>query len=325
MKAIVAHRFGPPEEFVLEEWPTRAPAANEVSVRLHSAGIAFVDVLIAAGKHQLKPELPFLPGNEFSGHVVAVGSDVAELAVGDAVCGGQVGGILAQEITLPASRVQKLPAGVSMEQAAVLRGSFLATWYSLVDCGRLARGETVLVLGAGGAVGIAACQIATHLGAKVIASASSEAKRALAVQNGAAHAIDSGAADWRDQVKRLTGGDGVDIVVDPIGGAATEPAFRSLAYKGRHLMIGFASGAIPSLPANLAVVKGAALIGISATYFNDREPEAAAAERAKILELFGAGVLKPAVGKVYPLEDYVAAMNAAASGEVVGRIVLRMS
>jgi NADPH2:quinone reductase len=325
MKAIVAHSFGPPETLKLEEWPSPSPKAGEVKVRVRSAGLAFVDVLMAAGQHQYKPPLPFIPGNEFAGEILAVGDGVEGFAPGDQVCGGAIGGILAQEITLPAGRVQKLPSGVPLDEAAVLRGSFLTAWYSLVDCARLAAGETVLVLGAGGAVGIAACQVARHLGASVIASASSEAKRQLALQNGASHALDTRAADWRDQLKALTGGRGVDVVVDPVGGEATEPAFRSLAYKGRHLMIGFAAGGIPNIPANLPLLKGASLIGISATLYTEKERVASDAARAKILDLFAAGVLKPAISKVYALEDYVAALQVVASGENAGRIVLRMS
>lgn len=325
MKAIVAHEYGMPESLILQDWQVGEPGPDQVKIKVHAAGLAFVDILIAAGKHQFKPPLPYVPGSEFSGEIVAVGAEVGGFAPGDRVCGGNIGGILAQEIVLPARRVQKLPQGVSMDEAAVLRGNFLASWYSLVDCAQIQPGETVLVLGAGGGVGIAACQIARLLGATVIASASSQAKRDLALANGAAHAVDSRAADWREQINALTGKGGVDIVVDPVGGEQTERAFRTLTYKGRHTVIGFASGQIPSLPANLPLLKGASLIGISATMFDQREPEAASAARARILELFGEGKLKPAIGATYPLERFAEAMNAAYSGEVIGRVVLRMS
>jgi NADPH2:quinone reductase len=324
MKALVAHAYGPPESFVLEELPPRAPGPVEVRVRVRRAGISFVDLLIAAGKHQSKPPLPFTPGSEFSGEVIAAGAHVTHLAAGDRVCGGTHIGVFAEEITLAADRVQKLPAHVDMDAAAVLRPSYLTAWCALVECGRLAAGETVLVLGAAGAVGIAACQLATRLGGRVIASASTEAKRAFALQNGAAHAIDSGAPDWREQVKALTGGRGADLVVDPVGGPATERAFRSLGYKGRHLVVGFAEGSIPKLPANLPLLKGASLVGVLAALFVQEEPEAAAAARARILELFAAGDLKPPVGRVYPLADYVEAMTATARGDVTGRVLLSM-
>jgi NADPH:quinone reductase len=324
MKAIVAHAYGPPESLVLEQRPTQAPGPGEVRVRLHYAGLSFVDLLVAAGKHQFRPPLPFVPGTEFSGEVVDAGADVNHLARGDLVCGGNMGGILAEEVTLPARRMQKLPAQVSMEQAAVLRASYITAWYGLVGCARLQAGECVLVLGAAGAVGVAACQIARHLQATPIGCASSPEKRAFALANGAAHALDASTRDWRERVMALTHGRGVDVVVDPVGGAATEPAFRTLAYRGRHLVIGFASGTIPALPANLPLLKGASLVGVLASLFAEREPAAEAAARATILELFIAGALTPPVGRIYPLKDYVEAMQAVMSGNMPGRILLRM-
>ena len=322
MKAIVARAYGPPESFALEDWPIADPGPGEVRVRLRNAGVSFVDVLVAAGRHQHKPSLPFVPGSEFSGEVLGVGEGVTHVAPGDRVCGGNQGGILAEEVTLPATRVQKLPWNASMEQAAILRASYLTAWYALVASGRVAAGETVLVLGAAGAVGIAAIEVARHFGATVIASASSAAKRDLARAHGAHHLLDSTAGDWRAQVKAIAGPRGLDIVVDPVGGTMTEPAFRSLGYRGRHLVIGFAAGEIPKLPVNLPLLKGASLVGVLASYFAEREPEAERAARARILELLAAGVFRPPVGRVYPWRDYVAAMQAVASGEAVGRIVL---
>lgn len=324
MKAVVAHAFGPPESLTLEEYAERRPEPGEVSIRLHWAGVSFVDVLMATGKYQYRPPLPFTPGTEFSGEVLEVGAGVEGLACGDRVCGGNMGGIFAQQVTLPAARVQKLGGEVCMRQAAVLRASYLTAWYGLVVCAGLASGETVVVLGAAGAVGIAACQIARLLGASVIASASSAARRDFAIGHGAQHAVDSDAPDWRDRIRALTGGTGPDVVVDPVGGEATERAFRSLAYKGRHLVVGFASGSIPRIPANLPLLKGASLVGVLTSHFTDREPQAAAAARARILELFTAGALSPPVGQVFPLERHVEAMQAAANGTILGRVLLDM-
>jgi len=324
MKAVVAHAYGPPASLVLEDHTGRSPNAGEVRVRVHWAGLSFVDVLVAAGQHQDRPKLPFVPGSEFSGEVLEVGDGVDHVALGERVCGGNMGGILAQDITLPAARVQKLDSTMCLQQAAVLRASYLTAWYALVERGGLGRSETVLVLGAAGAVGIAACQLARFLGATVIASASSGAKNRFAEENGAHHAIATGASDWREQVKKLTGGRGPDVIIDPVGGAATERALRSLAYRGRHLMIGFASGDIPAIPANLPLLKGASLVGVLVSLFLEHQPEATAAARSRILQLFREGVLRPAVGQVYPLDDYVAAMQAAASGEVLGRVLLDM-
>jgi NADPH2:quinone reductase len=324
MKAVIAHAYGPPESLVLENHTGRSPARGEVRVRLHWAGLSFVDVLVAAGKHQHRPTLPFVPGSEFSGTVLEVGDGVSHVAPGDPVCGGNMGGILAQDITLPAVRMQKLEDKMRLQQAAVLRASYLTAWYALVERGALARGETVLVLGGAGAVGIAACQIARFLGATVIASASSTAKRRFAEEQGAHTSIETGAPDWRDQVRMLTSGRGPDVVVDPVGGAATERALRSLAYRGRHLMVGFASGDIPAIPANLPLLKGVSLTGVLVSLFLEHQPESAAAARSKILQLFCEGVLRPPVGRIYPLGEYIAAMQAAAGAEVLGRVLLDM-
>jgi NADPH:quinone reductase len=322
IRAIVADAFGPPKNFAIKEIEPRAPGPGEVRATVHFAGVSFVDILVPAGKHQFKPALPFISGTEFSGQVLEVGDGVQGLAPGDFVCGGNMGGIFAEQVTLPATRMQKLPAGARMEEAAVLRASYLTSWYGLEECGHIAAGETVLVLGAAGAVGIAAIEIAKFFGAIVIASASTAEKRDFALQHGADHALDTNATDWREQVKALTNGRGLDIVVDPVGGDATERAFRALAYKGRHLVIGFAAGSIPSLPVNLALIKGASLVGVLAS-FVERNPALSARLRGDILQQFSAGKLRPPVGRVYPMAEYEAAMADVAEGRTVGRVLLR--
>ncbi len=324
MKAVVARAYGPPESLRLEELELAPPGPDEVRVAVHYAGVSFVDVLVAAGKHQYKPPLPYIPCSEFSGEVLETGANVSHVSAGDRVCGGRMGGILAEQVCVPASRVQKLPDGACMQRAAVLRASYLTAWYSLAECAGLAAGENVLVLGAAGAVGIASCQTARHLGATVIASASSAEKRQFALQHGADFAIDTHAADWREQVRELTAGRGLNVVVDPVGGDATERAFRALAYKGRHIVVGFAAGTIPQLPANLPLLKGAALVGALTQNFEDREPQRCLEARDKLLQLFGAGILQPPIGRVYPLEDFLAALEAARSGDLPGRVLVRM-
>ncbi|MET0373628.1 MAG: zinc-binding dehydrogenase, partial [Rhizorhabdus sp.] len=209
-------------------------------------------------------------------------------------------------------------------EAAVFRVSYATTYYALVQRGRIKAGETVLVLGAGGAVGYAAIQVAKALGAKVIGSASTVVKRELATQGGADAVVDSRSGTWRDDVKAANNGKPVDIVIDPIGGEATEPAFRSLAWNGRHLVIGFAGGFIPKLPINLALLKGASLIGVDVRKFGEYEPEAAAANVDALFNLYRAGSLRPPIAKTYALDDYVPAMVEARSGETAGRIVLTM-
>lgn len=325
MKAIVAHEFGPPESLKLEEWTARDPGPQEIRARVCSAGVSFADLLMAAGQHQFKPELPFIPGIEISGQVLEVGKEVTHLRPGDFVFGGAMGGMLVQEVTLPAEAVQKLREGSDLDAAAVLRWSYVTAWYSLLHCGNLVSGETVLILGAAGAVGIASIQVAKHFGATVIASASTPEKRALALSKGADFVVDARAVDWRDQIRKITGASGVDIVVDPVGGDASEPAFRTLGYRGRHLVVGFASGTIPRIPLNLPLLKGASVVGVLASYLDQREPEKLKAVCEEILDLFYAGVFLPAVGRVYTLADYAEALNAVQTGKIVGRVVLRMA
>jgi NADPH2:quinone reductase len=226
---------------------------------------------------------------------------------------------------VPASGPLKLPDAMSFDEASVFRVSYATAYYALVQRGELKAGETVLVLGAGGAVGVAAIQVAKALGARVIGAASSEAKRALALRAGADAAVDNRAADYRDRLKALTDNKGVDVVVDPVGGPATEPAFRALAWKGRHLVIGFAAGEIPKLPVNLALLKGADLRGVDIRQFGIFEPEQSAKNVDAVVELHARGLLRPQIARTYPFEQFAEAMQAAASGEVAGRIILEVS
>ncbi len=324
IRAIVAAAFGPPESFTLRQIAARPPGPGEIRAAVRFAGVSYVDILVPAGGHQFKPDLPFIPGTEFSGEVLEIGAGVAGFAPGDLVCGGNMGGIFAESVTLPAARLQKLPLHARLEEAAVLRASYLTSWYGLVERGHVAPGETVLVLGAAGAVGIAAIQIGKLFGATVIASASSAAKRAFALQHGADHALDTNAADWRAEVKALTDGRGLDIVVDPIGGEATERAFRALAYRGRHLVVGFASGSIPSLPVNLPLIKGASLVGVLAAFI-ERDPALSSRLRGDIMTQFAAGSLRPPVGNIYPLAQFQAAMRDVTEGKTLGRVLLDFS
>ena len=231
------------------------------------------------------------------------------------------GGLFAEEAVLPARMVRPLPDGLGMSEAAVFPVSYATAWHALVDRGQLRAGETLLVLGAGGATGYAAVQIGKHLGARVIASASSESKRGLALAGGADIAIDAKAADWRDQVKIANGGNPVDVVFDPVGGEATDPAFRCLGWRGRHLVIGFPGG-IAALRTNLPLLKGASLVGVDVRQFGEFEPERAEANRVEIFELAAQGILKPAIARSYPLEAFREAMADAAGGQSAGRIVL---
>jgi NADPH2:quinone reductase len=325
MRAVVARAFGPPESFAIEDLPTPQPGAGEVRIAVRRVGVSFVDVLTAAGGYQLKPPLPFTPGTEYAGVVDAVGEGVTRLKVGDRVSASALVGSMAEMTIVSSETPLLLPDAMSFEDGSVFRVSYATSYYALVQRGQLKTGETVLVLGAGGAVGVAAIQIAKALGARVIGAASSEAKRALALDAGADEAVDNRAADYRERLKALTGGKGVDVVVDPVGGPATEAAFRSLGWKGRHLVIGFAAGEIPRLPTNLALLKGADLRGVDIRQFGLFEPEESARNAAAILDLYAKGGIRPKIARRYPFEQFAEAMQAAGSGDVAGRIVLEVA
>lgn len=322
-RAVITDQFGPPEAYELRDLPARDLKSDQVRVAIHAAGISYVDVLTAEGRYQVKPPLPFCPGSEAAGVVSELGSAVNDLSVGDRVSVSGWGGLFAEEAVLSAHGVRRIPDAMSFAEAAVFPVSYTTGWHALVDRGQLKAGETLLVLGAGGATGYAAVQIGKHLGARVIASASSEAKRALALAGGADLAIDARADDWRDQVKAANGGKGVNVVFDPVGGEATDPAFRSLGWNGRHLIVGFPGG-IAALRTNLPLLKGASLIGVDIRQFGEFEPDKSSANRAETFRLAAEGVLRPAIARCYPLAEFRAAMREAAEGSSAGRIVLEM-
>ncbi|RYZ11009.1 MAG: NADPH:quinone oxidoreductase family protein, partial [Comamonadaceae bacterium] len=267
--------------------------------------------------------LPFVPGNEVAGVVRAVGPGVTRLAVGERVNAIGVGGKYAQACNVAEAAALRIPDSLSFEQAAVFRSGFGCAYHALVQGARLQPGEAVLVLGAGGSVGLAAVQLAHAFGARVLASASGADKRDLALRAGADAAIDSQAGDWRAQVRQFAGDAGIDIVVDPVGGRFTEPAFRTLGGFGRHLMIGFAAGEVPKLPANLALVKAASFIGIEQTRFEARFPALAAANDRALFALYERGAIAaPPVMHRFAFEDFREAFRMARSGRPTGSIVL---
>ena len=322
-RAIIGQAFGPPEVYKLEPFEPAPVGPGQIRVAVKAIGISYVDVLTAMGKYQVTPPLPFIPGSECAGVVEQVGEGVSHLAVGDQVMGSSFGGIFATENTFRASSFNRLPGALTLEQGAVFPPSYLTATHALTDRGRLQAGETLLVLGAGGATGIAAIQVGKALGARVIASASSEDKRAACLAAGADAAIDTRSQAWRDDLKAANEGKPVDVVFDPVGGDMTDPAFRSLGYDGRYLVIGF-TGGISALKTNLPLVKTASLVGVQLRVFGEREPEKMARTQARMRELAEAGVLQPVIGKTYALEDYAAAMQDAFDGKTAGRIVMRV-
>lgn len=322
-RVVIADQLGPPETYDLREVSAPALREGQVRVEIRAAGISFVDVLTASGNYQVKPPVPFVPGSEAAGVVLEVGEGVTALAPGDRVVCTGWGGLFATEAVLPQRMVRTLPDGIAFAEAAVFPVSYATAWHALVDRAAIRPGETLLVLGAGGATGYAAVQVAKHLGARVIASASSEAKRALALAGGADVAVDARADDWRDQVKAANDGRPVNVVFDPVGGDATDTAFRGLGWGGRHLVVGFPGG-MTTLRTNLALIKGASLIGVDIRQFGEYEPDRADANRAETFRLAAQGVLRPAIAQSYPLDQFRTAMAEAARGESAGRIVLTM-
>jgi NADPH2:quinone reductase len=320
-RAVIADELGPISNYAVRAYDPGPPGSGQVRIALEAAGVSFVDVLVSEGRYQAVPPTPFVPGSECAGRVEAVGEGVDGVSVGQKVIAIAWGGVFAEKVLAPASSVWPMPQGLSFEEAAVLSSSSTTAWYALVDRGELKRGETLLVLGAGGSTGVAAVQLGRHLGARVIASASSEAKRALALAVGAHAAVDTGSPGWRDEVKAANGGKPLDVVFDPVGGEATERAFRCLGYKGRHLVVGFPGG-LTRLPTNLPLLKSASLVGVNVQGLIDCEPERMASNSAKILALAAAGVFRPQIARTYPLEQFAQAMADAAKGEAPGRIVL---
>lgn len=276
MLALTSDVLGPVEGYVIRRVAVPEPGEDQVRLRIEAVALGYVDSLIAAGGYQHKPIPPYVPGAEIVGVVDQVGSDTVGVAVGERVASWQLlaGGGLAEFALAPARSLVRVPDGLASAAAAAMLLDHLTAWYAVFDRGGVRAGETVLVLGAGGGVGSAAVQVAANSGARVIAAASTPSKRDYAVHLGAEAAIDYSAPDWRDALRRILGG-GVDVVVDPVGGASFEPAFRSLAKGGRHLVVGFAAGTIPNLPANLPLLKNGALIGVDARHLLESDPDRA--------------------------------------------------
>ena len=302
--------------------PTPEPVPGEVRLRIHAASLNFPDLLIVEGKYQVRPPLPFVPGSEFAGVVDAVGSGVRHLRPGDRAAVISSTGGFGTHACVDAQRVLPLPAGFALEDAAAFAFTYGTSHHALIDRAALQPGETVLVLGAAGGVGSAAVQIAKAAGARIIAAASSDAKCAFCRSIGADDTINYARDDLRAALKALTAGQGPDVVYDPVGGDLAEPAFRSIAWRGRYLVVGFAQGGIPSLPLNLALLKGAALVGVFWGQFVQREPEASAAALAQLAQWYAQGKVKPVIDKLLPMRDLPTAYALMASRQVQGKLVM---
>ena len=305
-----------------KDLPTPQPKAGEVLIEIKAASLNFPDLLIVQNKYQMKPPLPFVPGSEYAGIVQAVGEGVKHLAVGQAVaCLSGTGGFATHTIA-PAALCMPLPAGFPMVDAAAFIMIYATSHHALVDRAALKAGETVLVLGAAGGVGTAAIQIAKALGAKVIAAASTKEKCDLCLKLGADAVINYSTENLRDAIKTLTEGKGPDVIYDPVGGDFAEPAFRSIAWRGRYLVVGFAAGPIPALPFNLALLKGASIVGVFWGDFAKREPKASAAAMAELAQWYGQGKIKPVIDRAMPMAELKAAFAHMGSRAVMGKLVM---
>ena len=302
--------------------PDPEPRPGEVRIRIAAASLNFPDLLIVQNKYQLKPPLPFVPGSEYSGRIDALGVGVQHLSIGQAVaaCGGTGG--FATHVCVNAGLVMPLPPGFDLDDAAAFILTYATTHHALVDRAALKAGETVLVLGAAGGVGTAAIQVAKTLGARVIAAASSDAKCELCKQLGADAIINYSTANIREQIKALTDGKGPDVVYDPVGGDLAEPVFRSIAWRGRYLVIGFTQGAIPALPTNLPLLKGASLVGVFWGEFARREPAANAKCLAELAHWYALGKVKPVIDRKLPMSELRQAYALMSTRTVRGKLVL---
>ncbi len=322
MKAVICKQWGPPEQLVVEEVPTREPGPGEVRIRIHAASVNFPDVLIIQNKYQFKPELPFTPGSEGAGEVISVGAGVTHVKAGDRVLANTGTGSFAQEMIAPAGKVVLMPQGMSFETAAAFTLTYGTSWHAIKDRAAIRAGETMLVLGAAGGVGISAIEIGKALGARVIAAASSDEKLKVCREHGADETINYETEDLREGIKRTTGGKGPDVIYDPVGGKYAEPAFRSIGWRGRYLVIGFANGQIPALPLNLMLLKGASVVGVFWGDYVRREPQSNAADMQDMMALLAKGVLRPHVSASYPLDQVPQALNDMAARKVTGKVLI---
>ena len=322
MKAVLCKQFGPPESLVVEELPSPKAGAGEVVVTVKAASVNFPDFLIIQNKYQFKAPLPFSPGSELAGVVKEVGSGVSGVKPGDRVIAFTTYGAFAEEVKTEAARLLPLPQGMDFVTGAAFLLTYGTSDHALRDRAALRTGETLLVLGAAGGVGLAAIEIGKALGARVIACASSADKLAVCRQHGADEGIDYSSEDLRARIKALTGDKGVDVVYDAVGGPYSEPAFRSLAWRGRLLVVGFAAGEIPKLPLNLALLKGASVVGVFWGDFARREPKGFAESVRQLGRWYAEGKLKPHVSQTLPLERAAEAIQLLASRKAKGKVVL---
>ncbi len=322
MKAVLCKAWGMPGTLVIEDIPSPKPASGQVVVSVKACGVNFPDTLIIQGKYQFKPEMPFSPGGEVAGVVKEVGEGVTRVKPGDRVIAFNTWGGFAEEMLVDADRTIPMPANMDFVPASAFVLTYGTSYHALKDRAEIKAGETLLVLGAAGGVGLAAIQLGKAMGARVIAAASSDAKLKVCRDNGADEVINYGAEDLRARIKAITAGKGVDVVYDPVGGPYSEPALRDMAWKGRFLVVGFAAGDIPKVPLNLTLLKGCSIVGVFWGSFTKNEPEHNRENNWELMAMYAAGKIKPHIHATYPLERAAEALNEVLNKRVTGKVVL---
>ncbi len=321
MRAVRIHELTGPAALRVDDVPDPSVVDRHVLIEVRAAGVNFPDVLQTYGKYQFKPSLPFSPGGEVAGVVTAIGTNVTSIAIGDRVAATMLHGAYAEKVVVPEMAVVKLPDNVSFETGAATLLTYATTIHALKDRANLEAGETLLVLGAAGGVGIAAVELGVLLGARVIAAASTADKLAFCKSHGAHEGIDYGTEDLKERAKTLAPA-GVDVIYDPVGGSLAEPALRSIAWKGRYLVVGFASGDIPKIPLNLTLLKGCQIVGVFWGSFAMREPAANHAHSVQLFRWISEGRVSPAIDEVFPFVRAAEALQKLERREVKGKLVL---
>lgn len=324
MRALVCREYGPPENLAIESWDDPVPGRGQVLVDVAAAGINFPDVLSIAGKYQVKTPVPFVAGNEASGVISAIGDGVSRYAVGDKVMVATRGSAFAEKCVADEVTTMPLPPQLDFVQGAGFAVTYGTSYHALKQSAGLQPGETVLVLGAAGGVGIAAVELARAMGARVIAAASSDEKLEFARTAGADELVNYSDQPLKETVKELTGGNGADVIYDPVGGELAQQALRATAWHGRYLVIGFASGGIPEFPANIALLKEASIVGVWWGTWMARNPELQIRNMQELVALLGDGKINPTVTESWALEDFVEAFRAITERRARGKVVLRM-
>ena len=325
MKAVTCKEHGLPDKLELvSDWPEPALGEHDVLIEVKAAGLNFPDVLMIQGKYQMQPEMPFIPGGECAGVVTEMGAKVTRFKVGDKVLSAGGSGAFCQKIAVHELGAFPMPEGLSFEQAAGVSITYFTSYYALKQRANLQPGETLLVLGAAGGVGTSAIELGKHMGAKVIAAASTDEKLALCKKLGADELINYSESNLKDAIKELTDGKGVDVVYDPVGGDFSEQAIRGMAWNGRFLVIGFASGPIPKIALNLALLKGCSIVGVFWGRFAGEEPEVNLKNIEELWELFGSGKISPVVTDSFPIEQYEEAFNCMMERRARGKVIITM-